>query len=148
MYVFPLYSGYCPMNRRALLISVASLGLFGSSAVLARSATVENIRTPIPFTQNLSLEKVREAVIRGGLAKGWQVVGEKNQTITLKYVKKIHIAACDVHYSTKEFSITINPMTTLISGPNKVHPKYNQWVRNLNKHILAQLSALSLGVKP
>lgn len=136
------------MNRRALLISVASLGLFGSSAVLARSATVENIRTPIPFTQNLSLEKVREAVIRGGLAKGWQVVGEKNQTITLKYVKKIHIAACDVHYSTKEFSITINPMTTLISGPNKVHPKYNQWVRNLNKHILAQLSALSLGVKP
>ena len=37
------------MNRRALLISVASLGLFGSSAVLARSATVENIRTPIPF---------------------------------------------------------------------------------------------------
>lgn len=136
------------MNRRALLISVASLGLFGSSAVLARSATVENIRTPIPFTQNLSLEKVREAVIRGGLAKGWQVVGEKNQTITLKYVKKIHIAACDVHYSTKEFSITINPMTTLISGPDKVHPKYNQWVRNLNKHILAQLSALSLGVKP
>ena len=136
------------MNRRALLISVASLGLFGSSAVLARSATVENIRTPIPFTQNLSLEKVREAVIRGGLAKGWQVVGEKNQTITLKYVKKIHIAACDVHYSTKEFSITINPMTTLISGPNKVHPKYNQWVRNLNKHILAQLSILSLGVKP
>ncbi len=136
------------MNRRALLISVASLGLFGSSAVLARSATVENIRTPIPFTQNLSLEKVREAVIRGGLAKGWQVVGEKNQTITLKYVKKIHVAACDVHYSTKEFSITINPMTTLISGPDKVHPKYNQWVRNLNKHILAQLSALSLGVKP
>lgn len=136
------------MNRRALLISVASLGLFGSSAVLARSATVENIRTPIPFTQNLSLEKVSEAVIRGGLAKGWQVVGEKNQTITLKYVKKIHIAACDVHYSTKEFSITINPMTTLISGPNKVHPKYNQWVRNLNKHILAQLSTLSLGVKP
>lgn len=136
------------MNRRALLISVASFGLFGSSAVLARSATVENIRTPIPFTQNLSLEKVREAVIRGGLAKGWQVVGEKNQTITLKYVKKIHIAACDVHYSTKEFSITINPMTTLISGPNKVHPKYNQWVRNLNKHILAQLSTLSLGVKP
>ena len=136
------------MNRRALLISVASLGLFGSSAVLARSATVENIRTPIPFTQNLSLEKVREAVIRGGLAKGWQVVGEKNQTITLKYVKKIHIAACDVHYDTKEFSNTINPMTTLISGPNKVHPKYNQWVRNLNKHILAQLSTLSLGVKP
>ena len=124
------------------------MGLFGSSAVLAHSATVENIRTPIPFTQNLSLEKVREAVIRGGLAKGWQVVGEKNQTITLKYVKKIHIAACDVHYSTKEFSITINPMTTLISGPNKVHPKYNQWVRNLNKHILAQLSTLSLGVKP
>ena len=34
------------MNRWALLISVASLGLFGSSAVLARSATVENIRTP------------------------------------------------------------------------------------------------------
>ena len=40
------------MNRRALLISVASLGLFGSSAVLARSATVENIRTPIPFTDS------------------------------------------------------------------------------------------------
>lgn len=139
---------FSSLNRRALLISVASLGLFGSSAVLARSATVENIRTPIPFTQNLSLEKVREAVIRGGLAKGWQVVGEKNQTITLKYVKKIHIAACDVHYDTKEFSITINPMTTLISGPNKVHPKYNQWVRNLNKHILTQPSTLSLGVKP
>ena len=92
---------FSSLNRRALLISVASLGLFGSSAVLARSATVENIRTPIPFTQNLSLEKVREAVIRGGLAKGWQVVGEKNQSITLKYVKKIHIAACDVHYDTK-----------------------------------------------
>ena len=58
------------LNRRALLISVASLGLFGSSAVSARSAAVENIRTPIPFPQNLSLEKVRETVIRGGLAKG------------------------------------------------------------------------------
>ena len=86
------------MNRRALLISVASLGLFGSSAVLARSATVD-------FTFG-------------------------------------------VRYYIIKFSITINPMTTLISGPNKVHPKYNQWVRNLNKHILAQLSTLSLGVKP
>ena len=61
---------FSSLNRRALLISVASLGLFGSSAVSARSAAVENIRTPIPVPQNLSLEKVREAVIRGGLAKG------------------------------------------------------------------------------
>ncbi len=132
------------MNRRTLLLSVASLGLFGSSATLARSAPVQKIKTTIPFT--LSLKQVREGVIRGALAKGWQIVGEKNQTITLKYVKKIHVAACDVHYNTKEFSITINPMTTLITGPNEVHPKYNQWVRNLNKHILAQLNQLSLNV--
>ncbi len=135
-----LIFGRTSMNRRTLLISVATLGILASSAAWSRSAAIQTITSPIFSTSEVTLEKVRTAIIRGGLAKNWQVVGENGQKLTLKYVKKVHVAACDVTYDTKSYTITINPMTTLIQGPNEVHPKYNQWVRNLDKQIQLQLT--------
>lgn len=128
------------MNRRTLLISVAAMGILASTSAWSRSAAIQTITTPVISTSEVTLDKVRSAIIRGGQAKNWQVVEENGQKLTLKYVKKVHVAACDVTYDTKSYTITINPMTTLIKGPNEVHPKYNQWVRNLDQQIQRQLT--------
>lgn len=125
------------MYRRTLIASVAALGLLATSAAWSRSAPIQSIKTPV--LTKATVQEVRNAILRAALSKNWQVVEEVNQKITLKYVKKVHIAACDVAYSEKEYTITINPMTTLIQGDNEVHPKYNQWVRNLDKQIQRQL---------
>lgn len=125
------------MYRRTLIASVAALGLLATSAAWCRSAPIQSIKTPV--LTKATVQEVRNAILRAALSKNWQVVEEVNQKITLKYVKKVHIAACDVAYSEKEYTITINPMTTLIQGDNEVHPKYNQWVRNLDKQIQRQL---------
>ena len=125
------------MYRRTLIASVAALGLLATSAAWCRSAAIQTIKTPV--LSKATVQEVRNAILRAALSKNWQVVEEVNQKITLKYVKKVHIAACDVAYSEKEYTITINPMTTLIQGDNEVHPKYNQWVRNLDKQIQRQL---------
>ncbi len=125
------------MYRRTLIASVAALGLLATSAAWCRSAAIQTIKTPV--LSKATVEEVRNAILRAALSKNWQVVEEVGQKITLKYVKKVHVAACDVAYSEKEYTITINPMTTLIRGDNEVHPKYNQWVRNLDKQIQRQL---------
>lgn len=125
------------MYRRTLIASVAALGLLATSAAWCRSAAIQTIKTPV--LSKATVEEVRTAILRAALSKNWQVVEEVGQKITLKYVKKVHVAACDVAYSEKEYTITINPMTTLIQGDNEVHPKYNQWVRNLDKQIQRQL---------
>ncbi len=126
------------MYRRTLIASVAALGLLATSAAWSRSAPVQTIKSPVP-SKTVTVQEVRGAILRAALSKNWQVVEETDQKITLKYVKKVHVAACDVTYSEKEYTITINPMTTLLRGVNEVHPKYNQWIRNLDKQIQRQL---------
>ncbi len=126
------------MYRRTLIASVAALGLLATSAAWSRSAPVQSIKTPI-LNKTVTVQEVHDAILRAALSKNWQVVEDAGQKITLKYVKKVHVAACDVTYSEKEYDITINPMTTLTRGAYEVHPKYNQWVRNLDKQIQMQL---------
>lgn len=126
------------MYRRTLIASVAALGLLATSAAWSRSAPVQTIKSPV-LSKTVTVQEVRDAILRAALSKNWQVVEETDQKITLKYVKKVHVAACDVTYSEKEYTITINPMTTLLRGANEVHPKYNQWIRNLDKQIQRQL---------
>ncbi len=126
------------MYRRTLIASVAALGLLATSAAWSRSAPIQTIKSPV-LSKTVTVQEVRGAILRAALSKNWQVVEETDQKITLKYVKKVHVAACDVTYSEKEYTITINPMTTLLRGVNEVHPKYNQWIRNLDKQIQRQL---------
>ncbi len=126
------------MYRRTLIASVAALGLLATTAAWSRSAPVQSIKTPI-LNKAVTTQEVHDAIVRAALAKNWQVVADEGQKLTLKYVKKVHVAACDVTYSEKEYDITINPMTTLTRGAYEVHPKYNQWVRNLDKQIQLQL---------
>ena len=126
------------MYRRTFLTFIAALGLLSTSVAWSRSAPIQNIKTPI-LNKSVTTQEVHDAILRAALSKNWQVVNDANRKITLKYVKKVHVAACDVKYNTKEYSITINPMTTLLRDNNEVHPKYNQWVRNLDKQIQAQL---------
>ncbi len=126
------------MYRRTLIASVAALGLLATSAAWSRSAPVQTIKSPV-LSKTVTVQEVRGAILRAALSKNWQVVEETDQKITLKYVKKVHVAVCDVTYSEKEYTITINPMTTLLRGDNEVHPKYNQWIRNLDKQIQRQL---------
>ena len=130
-------------RRQFLLWTMAGLASLPSLS-WGRSAPILNLTTPLTNTsEKTTLETVRNAIVRAGQVKGWTIVDESDGKVTLKHVKGRHVAACDVTFDTKQFSIAINPMTTLLKGPDSVHPKYNQWIRNLNKQILFEFNFLS-----
>lgn len=125
-----------------MTLVVGSLMLVSTGVVNARCSAIQSITTPIAVGHPVTMENVRTAIVKGGLSKGWTVDSEVPGKVTLIFIKSnVHVAACDVSYNTNEYSITINSKTNLTRDcdSGEVHPKYNQWIRNLNKHIYNNL---------
>jgi hypothetical protein len=123
---------------RAILLA-ASLCVVAAAAN-ARSAVMVNlghqsISTPSPLTT----KAVHDAIIAGGSTHSWKVVGDKPGMLTLEADSRDHQAVVDVAYDATGYTITYKSSNNLNyeQGEKKttIHPKYNQWVENLNTSI-------------
>lgn len=85
--------------------------------------------------------EVKNAIVRAGVALGWQmrVTGPGKITGTLNVRK--HTAVIEIPYSARSYSINYKSSVNLNEGEGEIHKNYNSWIRNLARGIDAQLSA-------
>jgi hypothetical protein len=123
---------------RAILLA-ASLCVVAAAASARSAAMVDLGRQAISVPQPMTEKAVHDAIIAGASVHSWKLVGDKPGVLTLEADSGHHQAVVDVAYDTTGYTITYKSSANLnyVQSDKKaaIHPKYNQWVENLNSAI-------------
>ena len=91
---------------------------------------------------DLSIEKMKEAIITGGAGRGWTPVNQTNEFIELKYTKgsNKHILLVSVAFTNNTFAVSYMDSTNLNykvkrNGVRELHPRPIVWMSNLSNDI-------------
>jgi hypothetical protein len=85
-------------------------------------------------------DEVRQAIIRAGVALGWQMQEVRPGLIQGTLALRTHLAVVDVSYDANSYSIKYKDSKDLNYDGTSIHNNYNGWIQNLEKGIRAQLS--------
>lgn len=137
---------------KKLLISAVmavALGTVATGALAARSAApmVEPARVTVTNAagQAPGTEALKQAIVRAGLKRTWQVREDKPGEVVLVLDKQNgkHEAVVAVSYDDTSFQIKYVSSRELLwsvkDGVPHIHPLYNGWVANLGKDILEEI---------
>lgn len=120
----------------AALLAVAMVG--------CTSAPIMNVSsTPVAAASGKALdaEQVRGAIVRAGVALGWQMKDESANTLVGTLQLRSHTAVVEIPYSASNYSIKYRSSINLDEKGGSIHKNYNGWIQNLTRGINAQLSA-------
>lgn len=97
---------------------------------------------PVTIDCNLSADKMKEGIMRGGAVRGWMVVSQTPGNTELKYIKgnNKHIISVNVKYTANSFAITYKDSVNLNygvmeDGTRRLHPRPIGWMTNLSGDI-------------
>lgn len=140
-------------TRRSFLIAslaAASFGAVATSALAARMAVPiaphDNIQILTATGKTPSMNDVKTAIVRGGLAHDWQITPDGDGKLVASInVRNKHFAKVNIVYSPTSYSVTYRESTNLEYTPGAtplIHPNYNRWVDTLIKDINGELRRL------
>ncbi len=89
---------------------------------------------------NLTLQDVKSAIIRAGVALGWKMVPKEEGHIIGTLALRSHLAVVDINYTKESYSIIYKDSTNLNYNGTHIHSNYNGWIQNLEKGINAQIA--------
>ena len=92
--------------------------------------------------QSVNNEQVRAAIVRAGVALGWQMKDEGPNLLVGTLQLRTHTAVVEIPYSTTQYSIKYRSSVGLDEKGGAIHKNYNGWIQNLTNGINAQVSAL------
>lgn len=97
--------------------------------------TVQNI--PSHTVMLAEGKTMRQAIMQGCAGKRWLVSETEPDVITARLQLRRHMAEVKIPYTQNAYAIEYADSENLNYKPkkHKIHPKYNQWVRNLNLNI-------------
>ncbi|WP_108652859.1 hypothetical protein [Dongshaea marina] len=122
--------------RSLFIVLLLALGLTACSRV---QPVMNMDNYPIPA--GLTMKQIQNDIIAAGSQLGWTIVPQKpGQMIGTLYLRS-HKAEVTIRYNQKLYSIIYLDSSNLNYKDGQIHPKYNQWVRNLNKYINQNLHA-------
>lgn len=127
------------MLRRSLLMLGAAAALPVISGCFARPELTAKGAVPAGF----DAQKIETSILRACTSRGWESALQSPGYILAVYTKGPHIAAVDIRFTDKEYTITKNSRTNLVHPDGMVDNKYNQWVRNLDLAIRTELITAS-----
>lgn len=127
------------MNRMIKWIS--ALAIFGLLAGCAHTVPVANIQTTVGAGH--TVEQVKKAIFQAGVEREWIMNEAGNGVIKARQQSRDHVAEVRISYTASGYSIRYDNSLNLSASNGKIHPNYNRWVRNLDKDIQVNLSALS-----
>jgi hypothetical protein len=109
-----------------------------------KSVPVYNVTdAPVAASKpNPGLDEIGKAIQRAGAQLGWQMKEMKPGYIVGTLNVRNQLAAVDVNYSTRSYSITYKDSAELQYDGKAIHRNYNGWIQSLDKGIRAQLSGL------
>ena len=95
-----------------------------------------------PSGKAVNNEQVRAAIVRAGVALGWQMKDEGSNLLVGTLQLRTHTAVVEIPYSTTKYGIKYRSSVGLDEKGGTIHKNYNGWVQNLTKGINSQLSLL------
>jgi len=77
---------------------------------------------------------MREAIIKGSTRKGWSVREVEDGLMEATLMIRRHMVKVAIPYTENSYSIQYDDSENMYFSPkkNRIHRKYNQWVRNLD----------------
>lgn len=124
----------------AVMLAVATVAASG-----CRTAPVHNVNgAPIVPTgsTDVTMEQVKNAIIRAGAGLGWQMKPiERGHILGVLYLRS-HVAKVDIRYDSETYSITYKDSTNLEYQDGKIHSNYNGWIQNLDTAIRNQITMI------
>lgn len=91
----------------------------------------------------MSLDDVKQAIVRAGASSGWVMTGEKPGNLVGTYRERHHTAVVDIKYTTRSYSISHKDSEPGLKHDGEtIHQQYNVWNRDLERRIRAQISAI------
>jgi len=127
------------MRRLYSVITVLVAIFVFAACTTAPIMNVDNAAVPMVSGKPLTKEQVRSAIIRSGVALGWQVKDEGPDKLVGTLVLRTHTAVVDIPYSATSYSIKYRSSIDLMESGGNIHKNYNGWIQNLHKGINTQL---------
>ena len=126
--------------RFHFLVAAVATALSVAACTTAPIYNVEQSPVVVLGNKQLSQEQVRAAIVRAGVALGWQIRDEGPNTLVGTLQLRRHLAVITIPYSATNYSIKYRSSENLEEGAGVIHKNYNGWIQNLNKGIVAQLN--------
>ncbi|MFM4703268.1 hypothetical protein [Aeromonas bivalvium] len=125
------------MTKSALLLGCALL------AACSTSQPVRNLpANQVNFT--LNEEQVGNAILNGGLSKGWVMKKEQPGLIRGQLNVRQHQAVINIPYTAHDYSINyVSSINLDDNGKGAIHRSYNRWIMGLNQAIQIELARTS-----
>ena len=115
-------------------------------ACASASVPVHNFSAvPITAKSTPTLDDVGKAIVKAGIAAGWQMSDIKPGYIIGTYKVRKHTAIVDVTYSPTTYNIVFKSGDENLkydSQAQTIHQNYNGWVENLDVLIRAHVNSL------
>ena len=90
---------------------------------------------------NLSEEQVGNAIINGGISKGWVMKKEQPGVIRGQLNVRQHQAVINIPYTARDYSINyVSSINLDDDGKGAIHRSYNRWILGLNQAIQIELA--------
>lgn len=126
------------MRNLTLVLSVSLL--FAACSNLKKIETVSG--NPIP--EKLTNAQIVEAIIAGGLTRGWIIKKSESSESTLTGTLNLrrHMVEVEIPYTKSSYSIVYKDSEGMkyFAGENKIHKKYSRWILNLTQAIDLKLA--------
>lgn len=120
---------------------VVFVGCQGTPIFNVKDASINTVSGKEP-----TMEDVTKAIVSASTSStpAWNMQVIKPGHIVATLHNRSHMAAVDIHYTTKGYSITYKETANLKYDADKgtIHKGYNKWVQLLSSNIGAKLSQL------
>ena len=122
----------------ALVIAAATLAGCATQPIM----NVDAAPVVAPAGKAVTRDQVRAAIMRAGVALGWQIKDEGANMLVGTLQLRTHTAVVEIPYSASTYSIKYRSSVDLNESGGNIHKNYNGWITNLNRGINAQLAIL------
>ncbi len=126
------------MNHKRILMALAVVLLLAACT----SRPVMNVTdAPVVTTggKQLTADQVEKAIVGAGNGLGWVMTPVSPGLVSGTLKLRNHLAAVDVRYTAKTFSIVYKDSTNLDYQNGQIHKNYNGWIENLDREIRNEL---------
>lgn len=122
---------------------ITKSGLVLGALLLAACSTSKPVHN-LPANQvnfNLTEEQVGNAIINGGVSKGWVMKKEQPGIIRGQLNVRQHQAVINIPYTAHDYSINyVSSINLDDDGKGNIHRSYNRWILGLNQAIQIELA--------
>lgn len=122
---------------------ITKSGLVLGALLLAACSTSKPVQN-LPANQvnfTLTEKQVGNAIINGGISKGWVMKKEQAGVIRGQLNVRKHQAVINIPYTAHDYSINyVSSINLDDNGKGSIHRSYNRWILGLNQAIQTELA--------